>query len=66
MLIIQMLGLLLGLMLRLLAIDEIHALGLGELIDLGAGEADEELFGELVGDGLAFIMCQLSFKFYLL
>jgi hypothetical protein len=44
---------LLGLVLGLLAVEEVLALGLGEAVDFTTGEASEELLGELVGDGLA-------------
>ena len=46
-----------GVVLGLLTINEVHALGLGELVDLSTGETSEELLGELVGDGFA---CRLS------
>ena len=52
-LIIQLMALLLSLVLGTLLVEEIHTLGLGKAVDLGAGEAGEELLGELVGDGLA-------------
>jgi hypothetical protein len=52
-LLVQVLSVLLGVVLGLLAVDEVKALGLGQLVDLSAGEANEELLGELVGDGLA-------------
>jgi hypothetical protein len=39
--------------LRLLLVNVIQALGLEELVDLSAGDADEEFLGELVGNGLA-------------
>ena len=41
-------------MLSLLTINEIHSLGLGQLVDFSTSETDEELLGELVGDGLAW------------
>jgi len=59
MLIIHVLDLLLGVMLGLLTINEIHSLGLRELVDFSTCDTDEEFFGELVGDGLA---CQISCK----
>lgn len=31
----------------------VHTLGLGELVNLGTGEASKELLGKLVRDGLA-------------
>lgn len=51
-LVVELLGALLGLVLGLLAVEEVLALGLGESVDLGTGEAGEELLGESVGDGL--------------
>jgi hypothetical protein len=54
MLIIHMLGILLRMALRLLAINVIQALGLDELVDFGTSNANEEFFGELVGDCLAY------------
>jgi len=48
-----MLGVLLRMALCLFAIDVVQALCLDKLVDLGARNADEELLGELVGDGLA-------------
>jgi hypothetical protein len=53
-LVVQLLGVPLGITLRLLAVDEVGALGLGETVDFAASKAGEELFGELVGDGLAW------------
>jgi len=49
-----MLGILLRMALRLLAINVIQALGLDELVDFGTSNANEEFFGELVGDCLAY------------
>jgi hypothetical protein len=54
MLIIHMLGILLRMALCLLAINVIQALGLDELVDFGTSNANEEFFGELVGDCLAY------------
>lgn len=51
--VIQLLGLTFSLMLGLFPINVICSLGLGQTIDFAACEAREELFGELVGDGLA-------------
>lgn len=55
-LLVQVLGLLLGLVLGLLAVEVVHALGLGQLVDLGGGEAGEHLLGELVLNGLAYML----------
>ena len=52
-LVVHLLGVLLGLALGLLAVDEVGALGLSETVDLTAGEAGEELLCEAVGNGLA-------------
>ena len=52
-LVIHGLGVLLGVVLGLLTVDEVHSLGLGELVDLSTGQTDKHLLGELVGDWLA-------------
>lgn len=52
-LVIQTLHILLGMTLGLDSVVLVHALGLDELVDFGADEADESLFGEGVGDGLS-------------
>lgn len=51
--VIHPLSILLGLMLRAFTVNEVLALGLGELVDLGGGEAGKELLSEGVVDGLA-------------
>lgn len=51
--VIHPLSVLLGLMLRAFTVNEVLALGLGELVDLGGGEAGKELLSEGVVDGLA-------------
>jgi len=53
-LVVEVLSTLLGLVLGLLAVDEVLALGLGKTIDLSARETSEELLGELVADRLAW------------
>lgn len=53
--VVHALSILLGLVLGLLAVGEVHALGFGELVDLSTGDASEKLLGELVRDGLAWI-----------
>ncbi len=53
MLVIHVLNVLLGVVLGLLPVDEIHALGLGQLVNLSTGETDKHLLGKLMGDGLA-------------
>lgn len=52
-LVVQVLGVLSGMVLGLLAVNEVQPLGLNQLVNLGAGKADKELFGELVADWLA-------------
>lgn len=52
-LVIHVLNILLGVVLGLLAVDEVHSLGLSQLVDLSTGKADEELLGELVRDWLS-------------
>jgi len=53
------LGLLLGLVLGLLAVEEVEPLGLEELVDLGAGDGRKRLLGEGVADGLAVLALPL-------
>ena len=57
-LIIELLRLPLRLVLCLLTVDIVHALGLGELVDLRASKAREKLLGELMTDWLA--CCYIS------
>ncbi len=52
-LVIHMFDILPRMMLCLLLVNVIQALGLEELVDLSASEADEEFLGELVGNGLS-------------
>jgi hypothetical protein len=52
-LVIHVLNILLGVVLGLLPVDEIHALGLGQLVNLSTSETDKHLLGKLMGDGLA-------------
>jgi hypothetical protein len=54
-LVIEVLGVLLGMVLSLLAVDEVETLGLDQLVDLSTSEPDEELLGELMADGLALL-----------
>lgn len=54
-LVVQPLGVLLGMMLGLLAVDKVEPLGLGQLVDLGAGKGGDHLLGEAVVDGLALL-----------
>ena len=51
--VVHALHLLLGVVLGLLAVDEVHTLGLGQLVNLSTSETDKELLGELMGDGLS-------------
>jgi hypothetical protein len=53
MLVVHVLDVLLGGMLSTFAVNEVHALGLSELINFSTSKTDEELFGELVRDCLA-------------
>lgn len=53
MLVVHVLNVLLGVVLGLLTVDEVHALGLGQLVNLSTGKANEHLLGELMGDWLA-------------
>jgi hypothetical protein len=53
-LIVHVLSVTLGLVLGLLAVEEVLALGLSKLVDLSTSETSEELLGELMGDGLAW------------
>lgn len=51
--VVHTLGVLLGLVLGLLSVDKVHALGLGELVNLSTGNTGEELLGESVRDRLS-------------
>jgi hypothetical protein len=61
MLVVQVLNILLGVVLSLLAVNEVQALGLGELVDLSTGNTNKELLGELMGDWLACNVLGLQF-----
>lgn len=50
---IQVLSVLLSMVLSLLAVKEVKALGLSQLVNLSSGEADEELFGKSVANSLS-------------
>ena len=54
-LLVELLGLLLGVVLGLLAVDKVQALGLDELVDLEAGGGRQHLLGQAVLDGLALL-----------
>lgn len=54
-LVVQLMALLLGLVMRTLLVVKIHALRLGEAVDLSASKTCEELLGELVRDRLALV-----------
>lgn len=56
--VVELLRLLLRLVLGSLAVKEVLALGLGELVDLSTGEARNELLGELVRDWLSCVTKQ--------
>jgi len=53
-LVVELLGVAPGVTLGLLAVNVVGTLGLGETVDLTAGEASEELLGEAVRDSLAY------------
>ena len=59
-LLVHVVGVLLGVVLGLLAVHPVHTLGLGELVDLAADEANEELLGESMVDFLAYDWNQLE------
>lgn len=52
-LVVEVLGTLLGLVLRLLAVNVVGALGLGQAVDFSTRKASEELLSEAVRNGLA-------------
>jgi hypothetical protein len=58
--IVHALNLLLGVVLGLLAVDEVHALGLGQLVNLSASEADKELLGELMRNRLSYEVLKVT------
>jgi hypothetical protein len=58
-LVVELLGVLLGLVLGLLSVDVVETLGLTELVDLSASEGSNELLGELVVDRLALLALSL-------
>lgn len=60
MLLVHPLSVLLRIVLGTLAVDEVLALRLGELVDLGSGETSEELLGEGVLDGLACSILEMD------
>lgn len=61
-LLVHVLGVLLGVVLGLLAVNPVHTLGLGELVDLAADEASDELLGESVADGLAYFQRDIKIR----
>lgn len=61
MLVVHVLNVLLGVVLGLLAVDEVHAFGLSQLVNLSTGDTDEQLLGELMGDWLAYYVLGLQF-----
>jgi hypothetical protein len=52
--VIHLLGTLLCLVLRTFLVEPILALGLGKTVDLGSGESNEELLGELMVNRLSY------------
>lgn len=63
MLVVHVLNVLLGVVLGLLTVDEVHALGLGQLVNLSTGKTDEHLLGELVGDWLTCQVLEFEIAF---
>jgi hypothetical protein len=55
-LLVQVFSVLLGLVLGLLAVEEVKTLGLEKLVDLGSGKTSKDLLGSGVTDGLALII----------
>lgn len=53
-LIVHVLGVLLGVLVGLDLVDLVQALGLGKLVDLGAGESGEDFLGGGVAHGFAW------------
>lgn len=53
--VVELLGVLLGVVLGLLSVDVVETLGLDELVGLGTGKGSEGLLGEAVLDGLALL-----------
>jgi hypothetical protein len=60
-LVIHVLSVLPGLVLGLLAVDEVQPLGLSKLVNLSPGKADKELLGELMADWLSCESVSRSF-----
>lgn len=59
-LLVHVLGVLLGVVLGLLTVNPVHTLALDELVDLAADDTGEELLGEGVADGLAYMFKCMS------
>lgn len=53
MLLVHVLGIILGMLASLVGVPFVHALGLGEFVDLTPNETSKEFLGECVGDRLA-------------
>ena len=62
-LVIHIFNVLLGVVLGLLTVDKVHALGLGQLINLSTGKTNEHLLGELMGDWLACKVLEVEIAF---
>lgn len=58
MLVVHSVGVLLSVVLGLEPFNLVHALGLGELVNLGAGEGSNGLLSEGVTDGLACLLLE--------
>ena len=54
-LVVQLLGLLLGVVADAVAVDEAEALGLDQLVGLGGGQGGDGFLGEAVADGFALL-----------
>ncbi len=57
-LVVHVLDLLLGVVLGLLAIDEVHTLGLGQLVNLSTSKTNKQFLGELMRDRLSYMQDQ--------
>lgn len=53
-LVVQLLGLPLGVVLGLLLVDKVESLGLEQLVDFGTSKASKDLLGKAVVDSLAY------------
>jgi hypothetical protein len=58
--VVHFVGVLLGVLFGPDLVDLVHALGLGELVNLGTDEAGDGLLGKGVADGLACLLVRKS------